>query len=100
MEMVQRKRVGIATQTLMIVIANASSTTFGHLLSSVLIVKLDEINYSLWHNMVMSVLNSQKIDGFVLGTKLKPSKVIFYADEPGSSMFNLNLKFEEWVVVD
>lgn len=56
--------------------ANIISSSFGHPLSTVLTVKLDEKNYLLWRGMVLAILRGQKVDGYVLGTRSgqKPSR--------------------------
>lgn len=56
------------------------NTSFGHPLSSVLTVKLDQTNYSLRGSMVLAILKGQKVDEVVLGTKTKPCEFLVLED--------------------
>lgn len=79
--------------------ANIISASFGHPLSTVLTVKLDEKNYLLWRGMVLAILRGQKVDGYVLGTKAKPSEYIEVSTDSGKKL-EPNPAFEEWMTVD
>lgn len=79
---------------------NIISSSFGHPLSTVLTVKLDENNYLLWRGMVLAILRGQKVDGYVLGTKERPSEFLNKTNEGDKYESLPNPLFEEWISVD
>lgn len=47
----------------------------------------------------MTILRGQKVDGYVLGTKAQPSKLVEITSESGSKL-ERNPLFDEWITVD
>lgn len=78
---------------------NIISSSFGHPLSTVLTVKLDEKNYLLWRGMVLAILRGQKVDGYVVGTRAQPHGCIEVETDSGKKT-EPNPLYEEWVTVD
>lgn len=71
---------------------------FSNMLSSSLNLKLDDGNYLLWKSTVLVLLRGQRLDGFVLGTKIKPSEYI--PQEEGSTLLTPNPAYDDWLVKD
>lgn len=79
--------------------ASVISSSFGHPLSIVLTVKLDEKNYLLWRGMILAILKGQKVDEYVLGTKAQPSDFIETIIGTEKKL-DPNPLYEEWMTVD
>lgn len=75
------------------------SSCFNHPQSIVLTVKLDENNYLSWRGMVLAILRGQKVDGYVLGTKVQPSEFIGTSTETNKKL-DPNPLFYEWNIVN
>lgn len=86
-----------AVGNLTIVGTNIMSSTFGHPLSNVLTVKLDNNNYLLWRGMVLAILLGQLVDGYILGTKTKPEEVLPSSTSGEKIPTPL---YEEWNTID
>lgn len=76
------------------------NTSFGHSLSTLSTVKLDDKNYALWKGMVLAILRGQKMEGYVLGTKPQPSAFNASIEKAGTSETTINPEREKWCAID
>ncbi|KAK0586960.1 hypothetical protein LWI29_015268 [Acer saccharum] len=59
-------------------------------------VKLDRENFLLWKNMVMPIIRSYKLEGYILGTKICPPQFI----QNDKSEKDPNPEYDTWVFQD
>ena len=74
---------------------NNQKNTFGNGLAQVCSVKLDRSNYLLWQSIILPVIQGNKLDGFIFGTKPCPTQFLSEDAEK-----RINPAYEEWISSD
>uniref|UniRef100_A0A803PAZ1 Retrovirus-related Pol polyprotein from transposon TNT 1-94-like beta-barrel domain-containing protein n=1 Tax=Cannabis sativa TaxID=3483 RepID=A0A803PAZ1_CANSA len=80
-----------------------SNVSFGNTLTQPFSIKLDRNNYTLWRNLVSTIIRGHRLEGYVNGTKPCPTE---FVGAPGNGentpgfRLQLNPEYEHWVVCD
>lgn len=82
------------------IIVNTQVTHFSNPLKSTIFVKLNDNNFLLWKSMALAILRGQRLDGYILGTKVCPAEFLPTTSSDGSVTFQTNKEFEDWVTFD